>query len=198
MRCGNLFALFLAAIPAVAIADADVGPYIGLSVGQTKAVDACTDTSGAIVTSCDDTSTGIRVFGGYHVNQYLGFEAGYYDTGKATAAGIISGIPFTADVKANIVDLTATGRYAATPWLTLFGDLGFAYWHVDESARSSFGSASVSDNGWSPTFGIGAELWVAQNVGLRLQAQKYKDVGNDNTTGKSDVNFYSVGVEYRF
>lgn len=191
--------LVLLLLPAFASADQDVGPYLGLNVGQTKLVNGCTDTVGVVVTDCQHTATGVRLFGGYHVNQYFGLEAGYYATGKATASGAIAGSPFTADVKANLLDLTAVGRYSPTPWLTLFGDLGFAYWHVDESANvSGVGSASVSDNGWSPTFGIGAEFWVAQNIGLRLQAQKYKDIGNDSTTGKSDVNFYSVGVEYRF
>ena len=76
--------LFAAAMACAAPAGAQ-GFYVGGSIGQMKAKDACSGISGAGV-SCDDKDTAWRILGGYQVNRNFGAEVGYHDFGKAKAS----------------------------------------------------------------------------------------------------------------
>ena len=51
-------------ISPLAIAADEAGPYIGVGIGQTKVKDLCNE-PGLILTSCKDTDTAFKIFGGY-------------------------------------------------------------------------------------------------------------------------------------
>jgi OOP family OmpA-OmpF porin len=171
----------------------DSGWYVGASVGQSSFKDGCTGVSGTGFT-CEDTDTAFGVFGGYQVNKYFGAELGYTDLGKITASG--SGI--NASIKAKGFEFVGVGTFPINPQFEVYGKLGFFRWDVDASG-SGFGvGVSQSETGTDLTYGLGVKYNFTKSFGVRAQYQRYKDVGNEDTTGKGDVDVISVGVVYKF
>ena len=168
----------------------DSGWYVGANVGQSNFKDGCTDISGPGV-SCEDTDTAFGVFGGYQFNKYFGAELGYTELGKVTASG--SGI--NAELKAKGFELLAVGTFPINEQFSVYGKLGLFAWDVDASA-SGFGSES--ETGTDVTYALGVQYNFTKKFGVRAQYQQYKDVGKDDTTGKSDVDVISVGVVFKF
>src|SRR6266567_7455361 len=88
----------------------ETGFYAGAGVGQSKVADlGCNNSPGVTFTSCNDTDTGIKVFGGYQFTTHWGAEASYIDFGKIKATAIASGILVNVDAKASGFQFAATG-----------------------------------------------------------------------------------------
>lgn len=172
--------------------------YAGLGFGQAQGKDACDGLPAGV--SCDDKDSSWRIFGGYQFHKHFAAELGYADFGKFTASGTAPGLgSVSAEVKANAWDLVLVGIVPVAESFSVFGKAGLALWDVDSSATiSGVGSASVSDDGTDFTFGIGAQYNFTKNVGARIEWQRYNDVGDSNTTGKSDVDVFSASVLFMF
>jgi opacity protein-like surface antigen len=70
---------------------------------------------------------------------------------------------------------------------------------LDASATSSvFGSASASETGFDPMFGIGGAYNVTDKLAVRIEYEKFLDVGDESTTGQSDVDLLSASLVFRF
>jgi OmpA-OmpF porin, OOP family len=198
LLAGLLAAMGVALSPSLHAQMSMSGFYAGVGVGQSHASDACEGAS-ALGFSCDDKDTAWRIFGGYQFHKNFALELGYADLGKAHGSGVVLGTPISVDVKAKAWDLVAVGILPVMEQLSLHGKLGFARWDVDASANATgIGSASASDNGTDLTYGVGAQYDFTKQVGMRLEWQQYKDVGDDNTTGKSDVDVISASVLFKF
>jgi len=46
--------------------------------------------------------------------------------------------------------------------------------------------------------GAGAKWNFAKNWSARLEWERFAKVGDSNTTGTSDIDFFSVGLAYKF
>ena len=183
-------AIFAAALLSTQALAADgAGFYLGAGVGQSKAKDACTGLAGTGIT-CDDKGTAFSIFGGYQVNTNFGVELGYTDLGKATA----SGFGATASFEAKGFELVGVGTYPINPQFDVYGKLGFFRWDLDFSASGPGGSLSQSESGTDLTFGFGVQYIFTENFGIRVQWQRYNDIGNKATTGASDVDVIGVGL----
>jgi len=187
-------------------------PYIGAGIGQAKAKDAgdCSDLSGiydpGYSCSIDDTDTSFNLFLGYAFLPNLSAELGYIDLGKYNidASGTVLGTPVSVngDIKAKGWTLSAVATFPIQPTFALFGHLGFFNWDVDINASASTGfaafSGSDSASGTDPLFGIGAQWNVDKKLGVRGEWTRYQDVGDEDTTGQSDVDNLSISVLYNF
>jgi OOP family OmpA-OmpF porin len=189
-------------------------PYIGAGIGQAKAKDAgdCSDLSGLLnpgySCSIDDTDTSFNLFLGYAFSPNLSAELGYVDLGKYTidASGTVFGtatpVTVNGDIKAKGWTLSAVGTLPIQPSFSLLGRFGFFIWDVDISANASSGalsgSASDSASGTDPFFGIGAQWNVNKQLGVRGEWAHYMDVGDENTTGQSDVDNLSISILFNF
>ena len=60
------------------------------------------------------------------------------------------------------------------------------------------GSAKSNDTGTNFKAGAGLSLVLSEDISLRLEAERYFDVGDDDTTGEADISFFSVGLNYGF
>jgi OmpA-OmpF porin, OOP family len=177
---------FLASVPALA---QDAGWYIGATVGQSTGKDACNGLPAGV--SCDDTDTALGVFGGYQFNKYIGAELGYTDLGKFTA----SGLGLSSEAKAKGFEVLAVGTFPIGEKFSIYGKLGFFRWDLDTSGS---GSVSQSESGTDVTYALGVQYNFTKKFGVRAQYQLYKDIGNDATTGQSDVDVLGVGVVFKF
>jgi OOP family OmpA-OmpF porin len=181
----------LAAAPAAAqlqFGRMDTGLYLGGSVGGTKYRHACDGLPGGV--SCDETDVGWRGFVGYQFNHWIGLEFGYADLGKAEAStpGVV------ASVKARSADLVAVASFPINELFGVYGKLGGARTRVTATAPGF----SAKDTSTNFTFGAGARLNFARNWGARLEWQRYHDVGDETTTGKGKIDYFSLGLLYGF
>ena len=174
----------------------DGGWYVGLNFGQTKVKDV--DCTGA--TTCDDKDKAWGIFGGYLFNKNFGVELGYADLGKASLGGTDPFLgTFTTTFEASGFELSGVGILPISDKFSVYGKLGLFMWDLDAKSTSSvLGSASLSEDGTDLTFAIGARFHFTKNLAVQLQWQRYKDIGDDATTGKSDIDVLGLGVVFRF
>jgi OmpA-OmpF porin, OOP family len=180
------------AAPAVSMAQArgDTGWYVGASVGQSKARHV--DCAG--FSSCDTKAAAFGILGGYQINRNFAAELGYHDFGRVTLSG-----PGSANIKANAAELVGVGAYPFANQFSVYGKLG-AY-HAESKLSpppAGSGSASPKDRNTDLTFGLGAQYDVTREAGVRAEWQRYKNVGGDDTGGKSDIDAISIGLIWRF
>lgn len=205
-----LSAVLLAEVAFASGAQADW--YAGVGAGQSKFNDSPTSCSDLGLDpgcsfSVDDKDTGWRLFGGYRFNPNGAVELGYVDLGKAKikdVRGTVTGIPVTAsgDFKATGVDVSLLGLLPFTKEFGGMARIGLMHWDAKASASASAlgfsTSASDSATGTDLTYGLGLTYDFTNTVGGRLEWQRYKDVGDDNTTGKADIDLLSLSVLFRF
>ena len=200
------------------------GWYFGVTGGEAKAADLdqatlddivlfAFESNGAEVLSgsstFDDSDTSFSLFGGYRFSEYFAVEAGYVDFGTVEyrSSGMVDliGSPMPAtysiDFEAKGFTATAVGSVPLGTAFDLHGRAGilFADTKITETASiASFSDRfSYSANSQDFFYGLGVGLHLAQHWSFSLDWQQFKDVGDDEETGESDVNRLSLGVIYR-
>jgi OOP family OmpA-OmpF porin len=164
-----------------------MAPLLGVSAGQ-----ASFDVSCPAASSCDDTDTAWRVFGGLEVNEYISMEVGYADLGKAEISGATSGT-----AEANGMTFHVIGNLALNPSFSLIGRGGMSILDLNvETTGGEVLDEGDTDVAWS--FGVGAQYNVTQALGLRVEWERYFDVGDEHTTGQMDIDLLSAGLIYKF
>lgn len=186
--------LFTASILAASLASgaafAQVGPYVGASVGQSNYSIDCVGT-------CDKTDIGMKLFGGYMFTPMLGVEMDYGWYGTAKVNTQIGNTNVLAEGKSDGFSGFLIGQYPIENF-RLFGKLGFARLNTSVDARSASGvPVNVDNNDASFEFawGIGGTWMVNKQLGIRAEyeARKFQFESENNTLG-----FFSIGAQYHF
>ena len=76
----------------------------------------------------------------------------------------------------------------------VYGQAGVA--RMRTKINSTIGN--LTENSTDFTFGGGVRVNFARNVAARLEWQRYHDVGDENTTGKGKIDYWSIGLLYGF
>jgi OOP family OmpA-OmpF porin len=198
---GAVFAVGAAAMSSAALAQQmrDTGLYIGGSFGQSTADIDCGGT-----TSCDDSDTSWKVFGGYQVNRNFALEVGYGALGEVTASTPAFFVGPTlipaADVKIKTTawEVVGIGSLPLGERFSLFGKVGLYVADTDiEVVFAGLGTATDADDNVDLTFGFGARYDFTRNFGVRAEWQRYGDV-KAGDFDKFDVDVMSVGIVFRF
>ncbi len=182
-----LTALALTGLSGPAFAQANEGWYAGVSVGSSEIDDGCTGVPAGV--SCDDSDTGIKLFGGKQVTKNWGGEFGFIDLGEATLSAPIGTAKFEAD--GFFLAGTGTIPFGQKEKFALFGKLGVLRWDVTANVT---GLGSASDDGFSPMFGIGLKYDFTERFGIRGEWERFLDVGDAAPTLEFDVDLITVGV----
>jgi OmpA-OmpF porin, OOP family len=148
-------------------------PYVGASIGR------------ADYRTADQTDTAWRLFGGYQFHRNFSAELGLHHLGEVDQAGGAR--------DALIWEAVGVGAFPVANALSVYGKLG-AYYGKSEF-RSALGSGDDTNGGL--TYGFGAQYDVARQVAVRLEWQRYDQVGG-NRTGETDIDVLNLGVVYRF
>ena len=175
----------------------DAGGYFGVSAGQASASDYCSDTGGLTVTSCDDSDTSFRIFGGARITPNVGIEAAYVNLGTYT--GSVSGFGPAVRVETELTGFTVQG-VGMVPFgneFSLMGRVGMIFWDLNVTPSVPGASASVGDDGTDIALGVGAQYKFARNFGLRADVDFYPDLGN-STTGEDNITAFSIGAVFSF
>lgn len=181
-------ALSLSAPASAGFYDFTLAPYLGASVGQSSI-----DVSCPAATSCDDTDTAWKIYGGLEVNEFIAMEVGYVNLGDAKMTGATAGT-----AKAGGMTLALVGTYAISPSFTLLGrgGMNFLTLEVNETTGGVASKNSDTDVAWS--LGLGAQYNLNKSVGLRVEFERFFNVGDAHTSGEPDVDLISAGVVFKF
>ena len=181
-------------VPVIALAQ-DAGFYAGVSAGQGRFKNGCSGLANAgMVGSCDERDAAWKLFGGYQFNRIFGAEAGYTKLGEAHMRGTLVGAPASAQAEASGFEVVGVATLPVSGQFAVYGKAGFLRWDVDLSGAG----ISIADTGTSITLGAGFQYHLTRRLAVRAEWQRYNDVGNDNTTGKSDVDVLSIGLAIKF
>lgn len=182
------------------------GFFVGGSIGYTSVdtVDESTlnstlATAGITATSdVDDNDLGWKLFAGYNFNQYFGVELGYVDLGEAEAdVTITAPTAVTANIDAEADGFTFAGiaRYPVNEKFDVFGKVGAFVWDVEGTASVTSGATTAAlnaeDDGTDIMFGFGAEYEIRNNIGVRIEWERYE-------VDSEDADLFSLGLEYDF
>ncbi len=172
--------------------DFTLAPYLGASAGQSSADITC-----PAGTSCDDSDSAWKVYGGLEVNEYLSMEVGYIDLGKVGYSGAKTGSRET-----NGMTLQLVGTYALNPSITLIGRGGMNILNTEVNgtiAGTPNNNTGDTDIVWSA--GLGAQYNFTQSLGLRMEWERYFKTGSPSLnggTGEADIDLLSAGLVFKF
>ena len=191
MRAIPLVTLLLAGLVLSGPARADdaTGFYLGGSFGQSDFKDACEG-----LNNCDDSDTAWKAFAGYSFNQYFGVEGGYIDFGEAS----VNDVSLTASAEAWGITAHAVGSIPIWQGLSLIGRLGAVFWDSEVSGTIGGIPAEASDDGISLAAGVGVQWMFGRNFGLRAEYELFDGIGDDSTTGETDIYVLSAGIVFKF
>lgn len=165
----SLLALLLLAAPVLAQQATDDNRwYAGANIGWSSV-----DEGGV-----DDDDTGFKIFGGYHVNQWLDGEIGYVDLGKFENGG---------ELEVNGFEASVLGRVPINPEASVFGRVGMFAWDT-----SGDDLAFADDTGTDPLIGFGADYRFSDMLGVRAEYERFYEVD------EADIDLFSLGVVYDF
>lgn len=223
----KMFFLMLAA--AAVPAAAHVGWYAGISGGQAKTDgELVANREGTITdatdlrTDFDARDTAWKGFFGLRLNPVVALELGYADLGRHRTHTTMQGgqppLPAAISIERRIsgygIDLVATPPLGWTK-VSLFGRIGafrsrlgaraslegnivFTGGGVDERERTTTRQETVLKTG------VGGEWWFRPDAALRLEWERYHEVGKpfavggSGTTGEADTDVVALGVLMRF
>ena len=195
-----------------ALAQSDSYTYFGLGGGQTRGDLEERGITNRVSTpppggytnyslATDRRDAGYKVFLGYQLNRYVGFELGYFNLGKqgsqvtTTPPGTL-----TAEVRAQGANLDVVGTLPLTTNLSALGRVGSAY----TRSRAQFsGTGAVvvtnpnpSDRRADMKVGVGLQYAFTPGFMMRAEGERYRI--SDATGGRGRVNLYSVSLLFPF
>ena len=135
----------------------------------------------------DASSTSWEIFGGWEMNQYLAFEAGYIYGGKPKDD--IAGA--TVEMETHAIQASVLGSLWVNDAFGVFGRLGMLSWKADAEGRvNGQVLARSSDDGTDAFYGVGIAT-VLDGALLRAE-YRIADFGD------IDYSQYSINVAWRF
>jgi hypothetical protein len=82
-----------------------------------------------------------------------------------------------------------------------FGKAGIGFWRTRLESSGTFsarGAQTVNASGVGPVAGLGARLRITESFSARLEFERFFHVGDAARSGRSDINFGSLGLQYSF
>ena len=172
--------------------------YGGAGGVMTTLSGGCDAAGSAGSSNCDQGSSGYKAFVGLQLIPLTAIEVGYVDFGKAEGSGVLSGTPRNLSLEANSIYVAGVLRATLLDRLTVFGKLGVQRW----DAKGNLGTTSIgtqqSDNGYNAMGGVGLSVRIVGPLGIIGEVERYQGVGNSDTTGKANINVYTLGLVVRF
>jgi OOP family OmpA-OmpF porin len=168
--------------------------------------------------SLDDTDTALALIGGYRLNRYLAFEAGFSKLGSVTYTSRATGTyPFdsgffnsTIESETSGFTVSVHGTWPLTRDWELFAEGGVLF--ATNRLRVSFraegtdfvpaignGAADSFSKSTTETFaGVGISRRILEIYDLRLAYQRVFSAGEEITGGKGDLDAAFLGVTVTF
>jgi hypothetical protein len=188
-----IVALGIASLGAGTAAHADnTGIYAGGSIGQAK-----TDFSNdALDDLLDGKDTAFKLFLGYRVLDWVGFEAEYVDLGEITSRDQ-PGIPIGGQrLRLEEAGFGAFGMlyWTPVPQVDLFAKAGFVVSQAHLRANGFFNTIDTTDNSTDLSWGVGAQVRF-DKLAVRAEYQRFEI---DVADGFDPPDMISIGASWTF
>jgi opacity protein-like surface antigen len=182
------FAAFgLMSLPVMAAEDS--GFYAGLGLGLSNVDTDSIEIIEGETYKFDDGSTAWKIFGGWRMNKYIGFELAYFDTGTLddeVTYPIEGGTELFAKTELNLSGWApyVVGTYPIGIF-ELSGKLGYAFYDADidlyltDGIDEEYFSDSESDDDFAWGVGAGVTLFDNLNVKVEYEALEVSDANAD-------------------
>lgn len=158
----------------------------------------------------DKSEHGAKLQLGYQFDPNFAVEGGYVDLGKTNYLATYKLTPLlgtaawassSREIRLSGWNISGVGILPIDERFSLFGKLGLIRTQVKTSDNGAAGFTSVAgytQHKWRPTYGVGGKYAVSQSFAVRAELDRYDGLGDSSTTGKADVNLWSLGLEGRF
>ena len=207
-------ALVLGFVPATATLAADSGFYFGISGGLATfdlpskgSIDEWFEDDGLALESSslddDDTAWGLQV--GYRWNSYVAAEVGYVNFGtaeyRATPAGSNGELSLRA--RSSGPTLAVLGMLPLGERFDLHARAGVYFADTRLRVRAEdydtgdVLSEEVKPSSENPFVGLGAAWNINDSYSLRVEYQRFFDVGDKDEIGETDIDLLSFSVLFR-
>jgi OOP family OmpA-OmpF porin len=191
-----------------AMAQIAPGPYIGASLGSTRAnfnndaINSQFVGNGFAVnsSSTDRRSTGGKLFGGYQLTPNFALEGGYFDLGHFNYSGVTTGGNYNGNTSIRGLNLDLVGTLPLSERFSLLGRVGAAYAQTrDNFSSTGFAPANTgnrSNNSTNVKYGVGLQYAVTDALFVRAELERYRI--NDPIRNRNNVDMASLGLVYSF
>ena len=160
------------------------------------------DGSAGVASRFDDKDLGYKLQFGYSFNQNFAVEGGYVDFGQQNYRVNFSSGDGHGKIGADCLDVAALGIVPVDGPFSVFGKVGVIDAKVDYHLAGADAGGSFADSHekikLSPDFGVGAMYSLNDVAALRMEVERFADLGKKSTTGESNVDLMTLGVSYRF
>lgn len=211
-------ALVLGCVPATATLAADSGFYFGITGGLAtfdlpskgsidEFVEELFADEGLMMESSslddDDTAWGLHV--GYRWNSYVAAEVGYVNFGTAEYRATPEGVDADLSVRARSSGptLSVLGMLPVGERFDLHARAGVYFAdtrlrvRVEDYDNDAVFSEEVKPNSENPFVGLGAAWNISDSYSLRIEYQRFFDVGDKDEIGETDIDLLSFSVLFR-
>lgn len=130
-----------------------------------------------------EDSAALKAYGGYRFNEWLGAQAGWVDLGEFDAE------EGPGSIEVDGYEASVVGRLPVNPNLFLLGKAGLYAW--DLSVNDNL-AGEQEDDGTEGLVGIGAEFLFPNHMGLRVEWEKFANVGDE------DIDLLTAGFSFGF
>ena len=167
------------------------GAYIGANVGSAEhslSVDGESDKK---------HKAGVKLYGGYALNENFGIEAGYAHLGKFSSSDTDGINTASLDYRARALYVAGTAALPLTPEFSVFAKAGVTSNRGKVTARVNGFSDSMSRSHTAAMFGVGAEYGFAKNMSVVAEYENFGKV-IDGEEGNTRAQMISLGLRYKF
>ena len=149
--------------------------------------------------ACDLNTSTYKLFGGHRFNEYMALEfsvakTGNFNTSRFSAFPDGSGgfVPFRIDIEGNAHMIgVAPVFHVPVGKGSVLGKIGLHNW----KAKGTGGSSSSTDDGTDLFFGLGGEYSLTENVGIRVEWERYRFEADGES---DDIDAFSASIVYQF
>lgn len=157
--------------------------------------------------SLEDSDTGLGVVAGMRLTPHIAIEASYLDLGAAEYRldGLVNlGNTFGvvefeggADIEVTGPAVALVGIIPVSETIELYGKAGMFFSETDFTVFFDSISESASFSSEEILYGVGMAWNLNPSWSLRLDFQRFADVGEEDELGEANIDQFSVGVLYR-
>ena len=192
-----------------ALAQEGAYPYMGLSLGQSRAnIDEPRIAAGLLGAGLPTTSINsnereadVKLFGGYQLNRNFALEAGYFHLGRfGFTANTLPPGTLNGQIRLQGLNLDLVGTWPVTERLSLLGRVGAQYAQASDRFRGT-GAVAVSNPNPSRRetnykLGAGLQYEINRSLLVRGEVERYRI--NDAVGNHGGINVMSVSLVIPF
>lgn len=178
------------------------GAYIGFGGGQGEVAFSPINVSPATLSE-ENTDQAYKAFLGVAISDNLAVEVGYQSMGTYYQNAAFAGSNAKIEYKGSAILLDLVGKIPLTDNFSIFAKLGAARTTLEvtqtaDGIFSGLASAPVEQKETNFRFGAGAQYHLSKGVAIRIEYERTTDVGDQSTTGESDVDYMGAAIAFGF